>query len=599
MLDYLIQNTFVIDGTGAQGFLGTVGIENDKIAIVSHDPFLKIQAHTVIDGTGLVTCPGFIDIHSHADLALPEDPTGDDFLLQGITSYLGGHCGLGKAPVVGNFLKEFKAGSSGSYYTDKADTSSFDGWLSTCAPNGTGPNYGAMAGGDPIRGGVLGMDYTRCATAKEKDKMVGLLDEALDAGAFGLSLNRDVCVPSYWADDDEIVRLLERVRARNALFAPHTRYHQNSWYSYNDNECIYGLFSDYPGEVITGRMHGLMEAVEYARMVPGLRLMVSHITPIYNIPQPHPAYVDEMLAKTALDEIIEKPRAEGVDVSFCIIPSDDSIGTTVKVSDLFFHRRQQALWPDFYKKGGKDAFIAGLADRDFRDSITKYCNSGQMKMSMACPAADPYWSECFTILKCAQPEYIGKTVYELALERSPMRRVQAIYREAYEVLYDILLADPYAVCAFSKDKREYNVHSTFLRHPCAMPMTDSQSMNDMRLSELSAENPGFAPSTYCMFPRYLLQTVKRDKVMDLPEAIRKITSLPASVAGFSGRGLLEENMFADVVVMDWDNLVAHHDYLHPNKGVDGIAYVFVNGKIACKGKQVINNHAGRVLRRGE
>jgi len=599
MLDYLIQNTFVIDGAGKQGFQGSVGIENDRIAVVSHDPALSIPAETVIDGKGLVTCPGFIDIHSHADLALPDDPTGEDFLLQGITSYLGGHCGLGKAPAEGTFLKEFKAGSSGSYFTDKADTATFDGWLTTCAPNGTGPNYGAMVGGDPIRGGVMGMNYTRAASEKEKERMTALLDEALDAGAFGFSMNRDVCVPGYWADDDEIVRLLKRVERRNALFAPHTRYHQNSWYSTEENECTYGLFNDHPGEVITGRMHGLMEAVEFARMVPGLRLMISHITPIYYIPQPHPDYVDEMLARTSLEEIIEKPRADGVDVTFCMIPSDDSIGTSLFVSDLFFHKRQETLWPEFYKKGGKAAFLENLGDRAFRDSITRYCNSGRMKMSMACPATDPYWSECFTIVKCADPKYVGKTVYELALERAPIRRVQAVYREAYEVLYDILMADPNAVCAFCKDKREYHTHSVFLRHPCGMPMTDSQSMSAARLKTLNPENPGFAPSTYCMFPRYLLQTVKQDKVMDLPEAIRKITALPASVAGFAERGLLREKMFADVVVMDWNHLTAYHDYLHPDRGVEGIQYVFVNGKLACKDGQVINNQAGRVLRRGK
>lgn len=321
------------------------------------------------------------------------------------------------------------------------------------------------------------------------------------------------------------------------------------------------------------------------------------ITPIYNIPQPHPDYVDKMLARSALEEIIDKPRAEGVDVTFCIIPSDDSIGTSIKVTDMFFHRRQEALWPDFYKKGGKAAFLEGLKSRSFRDMVTKYCNSGRMKMSMVCPAADPYWSDSFTILRCAQPEYIGKTVYELALQRSPMRRAQAVYREAYEVLYDILESDPDAVCAYSRDKREFNVHSEFLRHPCAMPMTDSQSMTAELPARLDPENPGFAPSTFCMFPRYLLQTVKRDKVMDLPEAIRKVTTLPASVAGFEGRGALKAGMFADVVVMDWENLTAHHDYLHPNAGMDGIRYVFVNGTVSCKDKMILNNHAGRVLRR--
>ena len=66
MLNYLIKNTFIIDGTGQQGYLGSVGIEGDKLAFVSHDPNPDVEAETILDGTGLVTCPGFIDIHSHA-----------------------------------------------------------------------------------------------------------------------------------------------------------------------------------------------------------------------------------------------------------------------------------------------------------------------------------------------------------------------------------------------------------------------------------------------------------------------------------------------------------------------------------------------------
>ena len=200
---------------------------------------------------------------------------------------------------------------------------------------------------------------------------------------------------------------------------------------------------------------------------PACGFWFSHITPIYNIPQPHPDYVDKMLARSALEEIIDKPRAEGVDVTFCIIPSDDSIGTSIKVTDMFFHRRQEALWPDFYKKGGKAAFLEGLKSRSFRDMVTKYCNSGRMKMSMVCPAADPYWSDSFTILRCAQPEYIGKTVYELALQRSPMRRAQAVYREAYELPFMTFwnpIRMPYVPTA------ETNANSTFTVSSCATPV---------------------------------------------------------------------------------------------------------------------------------
>jgi N-acyl-D-aspartate/D-glutamate deacylase len=218
---------------------------------------------------------------------------------------------------------------------------------------------------------------------------------------------------------------------------------------------------------------------------------------------------------------------------------------------------------------------------------------------MVCPGVDPYWSESFTITKCAQKEYIGKTVYELACARAPFKRTKAIYREALEVLYDILEADPEAICAFTKDKREFGSIAYYLRSPVGMPCTDSHGSPANMPEKYDRDNPGRSPSTYCMFPNYLVKTVREGKIMDLPEAIRKATSLPASIIGIEDRGLLKEGFFADIQILDWENLCVHHDFLHPNKGADGIRFVFVNGQIACEDKAIMNTRAGRVLRKGK
>jgi hypothetical protein len=94
--------------------------------------------------------------------------------------------------------------------------------------------------------------------------------------------------------------------------------------------------------------------------VKGLRTMISHMTPIYNIPQPHPAYVDEIMARAAIEEIVENPRQEGLDITYNFIPSDYSIGTTMRVLDIFFHPRQASLWPDFYRIPERKALLRRL-----------------------------------------------------------------------------------------------------------------------------------------------------------------------------------------------------------------------------------------------
>lgn len=98
MLDYLIKNARIVDGTGAPIFNGAVGVSGDKISSVIPEGNELPEAKTVIDAEGKLLTPGFIDIHSHADVSLPFCPQADNNIMQGITTFVGGNCGMGIAP---------------------------------------------------------------------------------------------------------------------------------------------------------------------------------------------------------------------------------------------------------------------------------------------------------------------------------------------------------------------------------------------------------------------------------------------------------------------------------------------------------------------
>ena len=95
--DIIIRNTSIIDGTGSPAWTGDVAVKEGRIAAVGT---VSGSAGLEIDGSGLVTCPGFIDPHSHADLSIMQYPLAENLVPQGITTFLGGNCGTSSASSV-------------------------------------------------------------------------------------------------------------------------------------------------------------------------------------------------------------------------------------------------------------------------------------------------------------------------------------------------------------------------------------------------------------------------------------------------------------------------------------------------------------------
>jgi N-acyl-D-amino-acid deacylase len=186
----------------------------------------------------------------------------------------------------------------------------------------------------------------------------------------------------------------------------------------------------------------------------------------------------------------------------------------------------------------------------------------------------------------------------LAISRSPFKRVQVVYDEAIEVVCDILAEDPQTTWALIKDKREAGTWPEFLKHPLGMPCGDAAAFPIDPVGRGSVLDIGVPPSAYNLMPNYLIQMVREKKFLTLPEAIRKITSLPAEILGIPNRGTLKEGKWADLVLMDWENLKVDHDFEHPNRRPEGIEYVFVNGTLAYQAGGTIATRRGQVLRKG-
>jgi len=575
--DVLIKDTTIVDGTGRSAFTGSVGIQGVKITAVGD---VAEDAVRVIDGSGLVTCPGFIDPHSHADRAILECPLAENLVMQGITTFVGGNCGSTMAPI----------------NDPDADWRTFGEWLSKVEGAGLSLNYVPLAGHNVIRQAVMGEDFKREATLGEIQEMEQLVDEAMRSGAFGLSIGLDAAHPGQFADvDEEIVELVKIAQSYGGFLHPHTRHHQNQWPVKRPSDYGYGIFHAPAGEIIAGRYHGLLEAVEISRKANRIPLHIAHLTPAYIIPQPHPEFLDESVARATLVDIIDKPRDEGLDVTYNVIAWTHSIASEAPLMASFFNPR--SLLPEWLTALSKTEFAERLKTRAFRDNVKGVIYSGNFKFRMIHPLTDPYWMDCIEVMRCRNKAYEGKTIGQMARERRPDSIIQAVYEESVETVFDILIDDPDTTCADIIDKREYGVLPVFLKHPAGMPCTDTRALPATPPPQSGLYPRGTSPTAYGLFPHYIRTYVKEEGVLSLEEAIRKATSTPAQeVLGLEDRGVIRKGAYADVVVFDFERLREGGSYLQPDRPPEGIEHVLVNGTVVYEKMTHTGQRPGKVLR---
>jgi len=224
MMERWILGGTVIDGRGAPRVRADVRLVDDTIVEIA--PFLTAPIDTpsdiAIDATGLIVAPGFIDLHTHSDLALLADPFVTCKLNQGITLEVIGQDGLSIAPLSDatvDLWRQHLRGLTGDYDVPW-NWRTFGDYLDRFGP--TAANVAALVGHGALRLNVIGME-NRPATARELERMTGLLHEALSAGAFGLSGGL-VYTPGAYAPFEELVALNKIVANAGKIWVVHVRF---------------------------------------------------------------------------------------------------------------------------------------------------------------------------------------------------------------------------------------------------------------------------------------------------------------------------------------------------------------------------------------
>ncbi|HEY8092137.1 MAG TPA: D-aminoacylase [Acidimicrobiales bacterium] len=219
-MDVIIRNGLVVDGTGAPARAADVGIVGDRVAVVEES--IGGHGRREIDAEGRVVAPGFVDIHTHLDAQLAWDPIGTSSCWHGVTSVVMGNCGVTFAPCrpedrayLAEMMESVEDIPRDAIMEGLAwDWVTYGEYLGSMDRLPKGPNVGGMVGHCAVRHHAMGersLDDTP-ATAEDISAMVELVDEAMEAGALGFSTSRTLlhtvpdgrAVPGTWARPEEL-----------------------------------------------------------------------------------------------------------------------------------------------------------------------------------------------------------------------------------------------------------------------------------------------------------------------------------------------------------------------------------------------------------
>jgi dihydroorotase/N-acyl-D-amino-acid deacylase len=525
-IDTLITGARVIDGTGNPWFYGDVALAGETIAAVTAPSMVdRAEAGNVVDATGKVVCPGFIDIQSHSIVPLLSDGRSLSKVTQGVTTEIMGEDWT-PAPFGGRIATPFTEGQR-RYVGERFDEwmaraktwSRFGDWLSAIEEEGASVNFGSFIGGSTVREFGMGHDMGE-PSQSELDAMLGVLSDAMDDGAFGLATAL-IYPPGAFAGFDELVALCEVIARKNGVHISHIR---------SEEDRI---------------IEALEEAIEIAR-----RTRVS--TEIYHLKAAGKRNWDKL---PRVIEMINEARAEGLDVGADMYPYE-AAGTGLA-----------AVVPPWASEG--DKLFENLKDPKTRARIREEMlhPSGDWENFAGIAGAENI--QIASLGLAENKQYEGRRLSDIAESRG---------QDWNDAALDLLSDEGHDIFTFYFMMSEENLR-TQIRQPWMKFGTDAGGLNP----EVAAARGLAHPRAYGTYTRILGRFVREQKATTLEDAIRKMGSAVADRLGLRDRGLLRDGMKADVVVFDPETVTDHATYTKPHQLSTGIEHVWVNGTAVLRG----------------
>jgi N-acyl-D-amino-acid deacylase len=425
MVDLLIRGGQVVDGTGTPGRLADVAIHDGRIVAVG--PGAAGRARRVIDASGQMVSPGFIDIKTHSDFTLPLTPRAESRVHQGVTTEVIGHCGFSTAPVLAGRVALLRDYLSPFAPWLPIRETTFREYMETFPA--TAVNVVMQVGHNTLRLMVLGME-DRAPTGAEMGLMQKLLEEALDAGALGMSSGL-FTPPGSYARPDEMITLGRVLRRLGGWYATHIR------------------------DEATGVFEAVQEAIAVGKTC-GIPVEIVHMKL---------SGIDNWGKARQLLAEIEAARARGLRVG-C-----DHYPYTAAGNPL------RNLLPMWAQDGGLDAMLCRLTEpatrQRIREELARRGLTGFGRVSS--------WEAVRLAMAPRQPEYVGLTIGELARRGSG---------DPVDALCDCLIADRGETYVLITTISEDDVRE-LLRTPFVLIGSDGRSVAPDNVTGQGKPHPRF------------------------------------------------------------------------------------------------------------
>ena len=527
--DILIRNGHILDGSGNPWYAADLGVRGDRIEAIGN--LNNAHAAKVIDASGQIVAPGFIDVLGQSEMALLIDDRSLSKLSQGITSEITGE-GNSIAPQNEKTIAPLKPVLD--HYHLTIDWTTLDQYFQRLEKQGTPLNLGTFVGAAQVREAVIG-DDDRAPTPAELEQMKALVAEAMRQGALGVSTAL-IYPPGHYAKTEELIALAKVAAQYGGIYASHMR-----------------------SEGAT-EMEAIDEAIRVGREA-GLPVEIFHMKVMG---KPRWGAMPRVVAK------IQQARDSGLDIRADQYPY--VAGGTALASAL----------PPWVADGGLNKLLERLRDTKVRERI---------KSEMASDHSD--WENLYldsgggsgvmiaSTENSALKQFQGQTLAQIA---------RAEGKPELDAMFDFILDDKGQTAAlyFIADENDLRYG---LRQPWVSIGLDA--------SEMSLDGPLFEPHThpraFGSMPRFLGRYVRQQGLVPLPEAIRRITSMPAQRYHLLNRGLIETGFYADITIFNPDTIIDRATYAEPALLSEGIGSVLVNGKIEYESGRLTGAKAGRAL----